>query len=61
MDAGTVGTDQAPDFDDLSVAVGAGVRYDLGFGPIRFDVAVPLNRRTGDPDFQIYISIGQAF
>jgi translocation and assembly module TamA len=61
VDAGTVGTNQAPDFDDLSAAVGAGVRYNLGFGPIRFDVAVPLNPRQGDPDFQIYISIGQAF
>ena len=45
----------------VAVGVGVGVRYDLGFGPIRFDIAAPLNRRTGDPPFQIYISIGQAF
>ena len=28
---------------------------------IRADVALPLNKREGDSDFQIYISIGQAF
>lgn len=61
VDAGSVGLKTAPDFNDLSVGVGVGVRYDLGFGPIRFDIAAPLNRRTGDPPFQIYISIGQAF
>ena len=32
-----------------------------GFGPLRADIAVPLDKRTGDSDFQIYISIGQAF
>ena len=34
---------------------------DLPFGPIRADVAIPLDKRESDPDFQIYISIGQAF
>ena len=37
------------------------MRYDLGFGPIRADIAVPLDKREGDAGFQIYISIGQAF
>ncbi|HAJ03622.1 MAG TPA: hypothetical protein DCL55_10350, partial [Brevundimonas sp.] len=37
------------------------VRYNLPFGPIRADVAFPLERRPADADFQIYISIGQAF
>ena len=36
-------------------------RYKLPFGPIRADVAFPLDRRPGDADFQIYVSIGQAF
>jgi translocation and assembly module TamA len=61
VDAGAVSRGQIPDFDNLSVGVGLGVRYDLGFGPIRVDVGVPLNRREGDPAFQVYISIGQAF
>jgi translocation and assembly module TamA len=41
--------------------VGVGARYNLPFGPIRADIAVPLSPREGDPTFQIYISIGQAF
>jgi translocation and assembly module TamA len=61
VDAGSVGSTSAPDFKDMRAGVGAGVRYDLGFGPIRFDIATPLQRRQGDAPFQIYISIGQSF
>ena len=61
VDVGAIGTDAFPQGDDFSAGVGVGVRYDLGFGPIRADIAVPLKRREGDPEFQIYISIGQAF
>lgn len=43
-------------------SAGIGLRYFTAVGPIRFDVAVPLDRRRGlDPAFQIYFSIGQAF
>ena len=61
VDAGSVSTSQIPDFGELSASVGAGLRYDLGFGPIRLDIALPINRREGDAQFQVYISIGQAF
>ena len=61
IDAGSVGSGEIPGTDELKAAVGVGVRYDLGFGPIRADVAVPLNRRDGEAPFQIYLSIGQAF
>lgn len=61
VDAGAVGTDEFPSGDDFSAGVGVGVRYDLGFGPIRADIAVPLDKREGDPSFQIYLSIGQSF
>ncbi|MFL5295350.1 MAG: autotransporter assembly complex protein TamA [Phenylobacterium sp.] len=61
VDAGTIGTSQTPVFHDLSVGAGIGVRYNLGFGPLRVDVAVPLNARHGDAPFQIYVSIGQSF
>lgn len=61
VDAGAVGTDEFPTGDDFSVGVGVGVRYDLGFGPIRADIAVPLDKREGDPSFQVYLSIGQSF
>lgn len=61
VDAGAVGVDKWPSGDDFGVGVGVGVRYDLGFGPIRADIAMPISKREGDPSFQVYISIGQAF
>ncbi len=61
-DAGYVGEKSFPDFsEDLRVGVGAGVRYNTGLGPIRLDVAVPLDKRKGDPNFAVYVGIGQAF
>ncbi len=48
-------------FSDVAASVGFGIRYYPGFGPIRLDVATPLNRRDGDAPVQVYISIGQAF
>jgi translocation and assembly module TamA len=61
IDAGSVGAGELPETDELKASVGVGVRYDLGFGPIRADIAVPLNKREGEAAFQIYLSIGQAF
>lgn len=61
VDAGSVGFDEFPDFSNLRYGAGLGVRYKLPFGPIRADVAFPLERRPGDADFQVYVSIGQAF
>ncbi len=61
MDAGTVSTDRVPDFSDLKVGAGVGLRYLTPFGPLRVDAAVPLNRDPGDPRFGIYAGIGQAF
>lgn len=61
-DAGTVGADPFVDFSEpLKVGVGAGLRYYTGLGPIRLDAAVPLDPESGDPDFSIYVGIGQAF
>jgi translocation and assembly module TamA len=61
-DAGYVGADSFPTFDDrLRVGVGAGLRYITGLGPIRLDVAVPLDRRPGDPSVAFYVGLGQAF
>lgn len=61
VDAGAVGFEEYPDFGDVRFGAGIGVRYDLPFGPIRADIAFPLDKRDGDADFQIYVSIGQAF
>lgn len=61
IDAGAIGTDKTPRREDFRAGAGVGIRYDLGFGPIRADIAAPLGRRKGDPAFQIYLSIGQSF
>lgn len=46
---------------DMRWGAGLGVRYDLGFAPVRLDIAVPLDRRPTDDSVAIYLSIGQAF
>jgi translocation and assembly module TamA len=61
IDAGAAGPDIAPAFDALRYGAGLGVRYYPGFGPIRFDVATPIDPRAQDEAVQVYISIGQAF
>ena len=50
-----------PDFSDMKVGAGVGLRYITPFGPLRIDAALPLNRERGDPRFGIYAGIGQAF
>lgn len=43
-------------------SVGMGLRYNTPVGPLRLDFAVPLDRRRHiDENFQVYLSIGQAF
>jgi len=61
LDAGAAGSNVEPPIDQMRAGVGLGVRYYAGFGPLRADIAIPLNKEEGDADFQIYISIGQAF
>jgi translocation and assembly module TamA len=62
FDAGTVTEHTFPSFDeDLQYAAGIGFRYYSAIGPIRADVAVPLNPREDDDPVAFYISIGQAF
>ena len=48
--------------DDFRWGAGGGFRYFTPVGPLRFDVAFPLDRRSGlDDAYQFYISLGQAF
>ncbi|WP_332017517.1 autotransporter assembly complex protein TamA [Devosia ureilytica] len=61
VDGGYVAADTFPGLDDLRLGAGVGVRYYTGLGPLRLDVAVPLNKKAGDPDYAIYAGIGQAF
>ena len=61
IDAADVSADQFPDFSDIRAGAGIGVRYLTGFGPIRLDVAVPLDRYPGGDHYGIYAGIGQSF
>jgi translocation and assembly module TamA len=62
LDAGSVQSTDLPSLSEpLRYGAGVGLRYHTDFGPIRFDVAIPLDRREADNAFELYISIGQAF
>ncbi|TRO97232.1 BamA/TamA family outer membrane protein [Glycocaulis profundi] len=61
VDAGAASFRTYPDVSDLRYGAGVGVRYYPGFGPIRADIATPIDPRPGDDPVQLYISIGQAF
>ena len=43
------------------VGAGIGARYYTSIGPIRLDVAIPVNRQPHGDAFELYIGIGQAF
>lgn len=61
VDAGQAYESSIPKFDDLRVGVGVGGRFYTNFGPVRLDLATPLNRRQGEAKVSVYVSIGQAF
>ena len=61
IDAGTVSRGSTPQFGDIRFGAGLGLRYKTTFGPIRVDVATPLNPLPGDSPVVVYVSLGQAF
>lgn len=61
VDAGQVYRDTAPAFSDIRFGVGVGGRIYTSFGPLRVDLATPINRRAGESRINVYVSIGQAF
>ncbi len=62
-DMGNVYRNPFPNFwEKYLQCTGVGLLYHTPAGPIRFDIAVPWNRRPGiDAAFQYYFSVGQAF
>jgi len=61
VDAGHIG--QNTFFDaggDWQIGAGVGLRYYTGMGPVRLDVALPVEGPGGD-GMQFYIGIGQSF
>jgi translocation and assembly module TamA len=63
VDSGTVSEHDTPEFKRTLSSVGFGVRYNLGFAPLRGDIAFPLQQANGvsQQAFQVYLSIGQSF
>lgn len=61
VDVGQSYIETLPQFSDLRFGAGIGARYYTNFGPLRIDLATPLDRRPGESRFNIYVSIGQAF
>ena len=61
LDAGNSYESSLPKGSDLRFGAGIGGRFYTNFGPLRVDVATPLNKRPGDGKVALYISIGQAF
>jgi translocation and assembly module TamA len=63
LEGGNVSEQGLFTFDEgIRYGAGIGVRYYTAVGPIRADIAFPLDRRENiDDPFQFYISLGQAF
>ncbi len=61
VDAGQVSSSSAGFGSGLRAGAGVGARYYTPIGPVRLDVAVPLNKQRGDDTFELYLGIGQAF
>ncbi len=61
VDMGQVNTTGAPFTSNWHAGAGVGARYYTSIGPIRLDVAVPLNKLPGGDSLELYVGIGQAF
>lgn len=61
VDAGQVSANRNPFEGGVRVGAGLGGRYYSPIGPLRVDIAVPLNRQRKDDLLEVYIGIGQAF
>lgn len=62
FDAGSTYNTSRPKFNEsLFYSVGIGIRYYTNFGPLRADIAMPINKRKIDKGFQFYFGIGQTF
>ena len=54
VDAGQVTANGSPFTGDWRVGAGIGARYYTSIGPIRLDVAIPLNRQPHGDAFELY-------
>ncbi len=63
IDGGNAYDSALPDFaGGMRFGAGLGFRYYTSFGPLRADIAIPLDKLPDvDDPYQLYFSIGQAF
>ena len=45
----------------LFTSVGLGLRATTPIGPLRLDIAFPLDRREGDDSYKVYFGFGNIF
>jgi len=60
-DMGSVTAGGLRDSAGVKVGIGLGVRFHTVIGPLRADLAVPLEPFPGDPQVQLYLGIGEDF
>jgi translocation and assembly module TamA len=60
-DAGSVTAAGLPELGETKLGVGLGVRFHTIIGPLRADLAVPLDPHPDDAPAQLYLGIGEAF
>ena len=61
VDGGQVSNKATPFTGKFRTGAGIGARYYTGIGPIRADVAIPLQRQRGNDAVDFYLGLGQAF
>lgn len=62
IEGGNAYEDTIPDLSQsFRWGTGFGFRYFTAVGPFRIDFGFPLDRRSIDDSFQVYVSVGQAF
>lgn len=61
VDAGQVYRGSTPTFSNMRFGAGIGGRFYTNFGPMRLDIATPIDRHPGESRISVYVSIGQAF
>ncbi|MBV1834873.1 autotransporter assembly complex protein TamA [Novacetimonas pomaceti] len=61
IDVGQVADGSTPFKGTLRAGAGAGARYYTPIGPVRLDIAVPLNRPPRGDKWELYVGLGETF